>query len=98
MTALDKTHSTPLHMAASEVNTEIAQLFIEHGADVTVKNETKSTPLHLASQSVERISIARLLVEHGADVTAQDWSHKTPLHLVSSWVSAKPASLLFQLM
>ena len=52
VTAQDKTHSTPLHMASSEVNTKIVQLLIEHGADVTVKNEGHSTPLHLASSWV----------------------------------------------
>ena len=96
MAALDMTQQTPLHIASSSGGVEIARLLIKHGADMNVRNEIDSTPLHLAS-SKEEISVVRLLVEHGADVTARDWSHKTPLHLVSSWVSAKPASLLFLL-
>jgi ankyrin repeat protein len=94
--ALDMTQQTPLHIASSSGGVEIARLLIKHGADVNVKNEIDATSLHLASSS-EESSVVHLLVEHGADVTAKDWSHKTPLHLVSSWVTAKPASLSFQL-
>ena len=61
MTAQDETHSTPLHMASSEVNTKLVQLLIEHGADVTVKNETFSTPLHLALSWVSATAASRLL-------------------------------------
>ena len=65
---------------------EIVQLLIEHGMDVTTKDESLSTPLHLASSS-GFLEIVRLLIESGADVTEKDGSSRTPLHLASSWVS-----------
>ena len=64
------------------------RLLIEHGVDVTARDESHSTALHLAS-SFGRLEIVRLLLEHGADVTAQDVSGRTPLHLASSWVSSE---------
>ena len=61
MGAQDKTHSTPLHMASCSASIDIVQLLLEHGADVTVKNETYSTPLHLASSWVSATAALRLL-------------------------------------
>ena len=74
---------------------ETVRLLIEHGADVTAKDEASSTPLHLASAQGSVKSV-RLLIEHGADVAAQDENHRTPLHLASSWVSSTTASLMIQ--
>ena len=74
---------------------ETVQLLIEHGADVTAKDEASSTPLHLACSHGSAKTV-QLLIEHGADVAAQDESHRTPLHLASSWVSTTTASLFIQ--
>ena len=52
VTAQDKTHSTPLHMASSFRLVGGVQILIENGADINSQNESHSTPLHLASSSV----------------------------------------------
>ena len=61
---------------------ELAQLLIDHGANVSGKNWDRGwTPLHLVSRE-SNVQFVRFLVEHGADVTAQDENGSTPLHLV----------------
>lgn len=70
----------------SSEKVETVRLLINHGMDVTAKDESLSTPLHLASSSGVP-DIVRLLIESGADVTAKNRSSRTPLHLASSWVS-----------
>lgn len=94
VTALDITHSTPLHLASLQGVLEAMQILIEHGADVKAQNETNLTPLHRASLLGDP-QIVQLLIDHGADVTAKDWNHQTPLHFASSWVSADTASFMF---
>ena len=81
-----------MHYAVDE-NT--VKLLLEHGADVTARDESQSTPLHLAS-SLGNSGVVQLLIKHGADVTAIDGNHRTPLHLASSRVSAKAVQLLIQ--
>ena len=71
MTGQDITLSTPLHMASFIVNAPIVQLLIEHGADVTVKNENHSTPLHLASSLVSARNAPRLICCR-TDMNGQD--------------------------
>lgn len=67
---------------------EVARVLLEHGADVTARDDAHSMPLHLIS-SARSPEVARLLIEHGADVNALDGSLKAPLHLASSSVSVK---------
>jgi len=47
----------------------LAQVLIEHGADVNAQDDNKSTPLHLAS-SGGHVELAQVLIEHGANVNA----------------------------
>ena len=51
----------------------LARLFVEHGADVAVKDHHGRTPIHHA---VERgsMDLVRLLVTKGVDTTAQDYN------------------------
>jgi ankyrin repeat protein len=63
-------------------------MLLEHGADVTARDDTHSTPLHLASSMVSP-EIVQLLVKHGADVNALDRDHKIPLYLALDRVSVK---------
>jgi ankyrin repeat protein len=66
VSAQDKTYSTPLHLAASDVSAETVRLLIEHGADVAAKDEGHRTPLHLASSWVS-VTTTSLLILHWAD-------------------------------
>ena len=49
---------------------EIAQVLLEHGADLRRQDRYGETPLHYAA-SRGRIDVARLLIKHGADVNAR---------------------------
>jgi ankyrin repeat protein len=73
-----------------EGETWAVRVLLEHGADVTARDDSQSTPLHIAS-SARSPEIARLLIEHGADVNGLDGNLMTPLHLASSRVSVKNA-------
>jgi ankyrin repeat protein len=75
--------STPLHLASEQGSVEIARTLIEHGADLSAKDDEAWTPLHRAL-SRGHMDIARLLVECGADVSAKGDDGWTPLHLAST--------------
>lgn len=66
----DTARNTPLHLAATHNNTRLAQLFLDHGADVRAMNGHNETPLEIALRSHNR-SIINLLREHGAFLTAE---------------------------
>lgn len=59
--------------------TEIAQLLIDHGADIRATSTPDATLLHLAAAG-GYVGIARLLLERGLSVAAQDSVGNTPLH------------------
>ncbi|XP_078608941.1 uncharacterized protein LOC144880570 [Branchiostoma floridae x Branchiostoma japonicum] len=67
---------TPLHVASRHGQTEVAELLIEHKAEVDARNET---PLHLASE-YGQTEVAELLIEHKAEVDARGRNQSTPLH------------------
>ena len=81
-----------LHEEKSKVQAETVRLLIDHGADVTARDETHQTPLHVAALSGSAETV-QLLIEHGADITVQDRKKKKPLHLASSKVSSEPCPL-----
>ena len=60
----------------------IAELLLEHGADVDVQDRENTTPLHLASY-LGSVEFSQLLLDHGASPNAQRKSGRTPLHLVA---------------
>ena len=78
------------HEEKPNAKAKTIQVLLEHGADMTARDDSDSTPLHLAL-SMGPSEIAQLLIERGADVNVLDGSCKTPLHLASAWVSIKTA-------
>jgi ankyrin repeat protein len=66
---------------------DVAQFFIEHGADTAAQGEEGSTLL--------RGDPARFLVEHGANLNAaaQGEGGSTPLHRASSSWSSRPGTI-----
>jgi ankyrin repeat protein len=75
--ASDETGFTALHGVAGQDDTELAELLIRHGANVSAKNDMQMTPLHIAQCA----SIVEVLVRHGADVNARADFGWTPLHV-----------------
>ena len=69
---------TPLLMAISWAQKEIAELLIAEGANVNAKNDDGETPLHYAA-FVGQKEIAELLIAKGADVNAKGDDGNTPL-------------------
>jgi len=89
--AQDNDSVTPLHLVSQSRlsdsrddprGTKTAQLLLEHGASVHVRNKHGQMPLHAGSYH-GRADIVALLLKFGADVDAQDNDSMTPLHLVS---------------
>ena len=100
--ALDKDTMTPLLLVSQGLHrlflntsqmAKTAQLLLEHGASVYVRNKNGQTPLHLASRH-DLTAIVGLLLKSGADVDAQDNNSMTPLLLASQYVSDDDLSVI----
>ena len=61
---------------------DVANMFIERGADLSAQDTWGNSPLHLALQE-GHIDVAYMLIERGADVSARDNNGSTPLDLTS---------------
>jgi len=72
--------ASPLHMAARFGREDVAELLLNRGADVHVRDEPAgSTALHLAALH-GHIAVATVLVTRSADVRAATKFGRTPLH------------------
>ena len=91
--AQDNDTMTPLHLVLQSQPhvfgvgddsriTKTAQLLLEHGASVHVRNKYGQMPLHTALCH-DITGIVAILLKFGADADAQDNNAMTPLHLVS---------------
>ena len=95
-------HSTPLHLASYWGGVKVAQLLLDHGANINVRDEKGRTQLHRTLINMEyefedyNFDDMQFLLDHGADVDALDDDHSTPLHIVSQFGNAKAASLLLE--
>ncbi|HEX4792347.1 MAG TPA: ankyrin repeat domain-containing protein [Humisphaera sp.] len=77
VSSLDKLQNTPLHKASSIA---VAELLLDHHADVNARGWMGATPLHEAAQR-GAADIAELLLRAGAEVNAQRTERlDTPLH------------------
>jgi ankyrin repeat protein len=79
---------TPLHSVScgdyesQEAGLRVAELLLEHEADVSARRRDHSTPLHVASY-YGNIEIVRLLLDNGANADAKSVIEESPLHKVS---------------
>ncbi len=73
----------PLLAALSEDHIEVAELLLEHGANVDVRETTGKTILLKVLSQPQRslVDIVKLLLKHGADVNARDDTLRSSLHL-----------------
>lgn len=72
--------STPLHLAALNVDSGPLQALIAAGANVNAKDKEGMTPLQMAAFAT-RTEHARLLLEAGADVSAKNDAGRDALSL-----------------
>ena len=95
-------YSTPLHLASYHGGFKVAQLLLDNGADVNMRNKNGQTPLHGTLVGMTDgfddyyFDAVRFLLEHGADIHALDNDHGTPLHAVAQSGSTKAARLLLR--
>ena len=70
----------PLHLAVVKGNKEIAQLLLDHGAQIDgkAKNKDEATPLHWAAFFGQKDMVS-LLINAGAPINMLDRNHATPL-------------------
>ena len=73
----DAKNLTPLHVAASRGQSEVAQLLLDFGADVQGPSETDQwTPVVFAAYR-GHFAVTEVLIKNGAGVTAE---HGNPIH------------------
>lgn len=84
--AVDNDGATPLHYAAYIAHAPIAEILLENGALVDVKNAKGQTPLHEVSGHLHREgdeATMEVLIDEGASLDARDNDGATPLHAAS---------------
>ncbi|MEM2056872.1 MAG: ankyrin repeat domain-containing protein [Thermoproteota archaeon] len=73
-----------LHLASRRGHLEMVKLFVEHGADVNIRNRLGETPIFLACRN-NHIDVVHYLIEHGTEVRVCGW--KRGLRLFTMRVS-----------
>jgi ankyrin repeat protein len=82
-----------LHSAVARKHTQIAQLLMEHGADVNAAQQGGFTPL-LEAVHNEQVEMVGLLLAHGADPNQKNDEGVSPLALAQSRGNATICTLL----
>ena len=78
-------YTFPLLAALGEDHVDVAELLIEHGANVDVRETTGKTILLKVLSPPQRnlVAIVTFLLKHGADVNARDNTLRSSLHLLA---------------
>jgi ankyrin repeat protein len=63
----DNRLNTPLHIAVSAGEKEIAEFLIENGADINAQDDLGRTPLHRATYFRPDLEMIDLLIQHGSN-------------------------------
>ncbi|KAJ9458249.1 Tankyrase [Diplonema papillatum] len=84
---------TPLHKAAFNNQAAMADLLIDHGADVNVRTRTQDTPLHLGC-FFGGPEVVEILLNRGADVQALNTYDESPLHRAARMGRVKTLKLV----
>ncbi|XP_072234361.1 transient receptor potential cation channel subfamily A member 1-like [Leuresthes tenuis] len=97
---LDKSKSSPLHLAVRGGNTETIRLCIETGAKIDQQQNDRSTPLHLACTqgATEVVKLMLSTVDQVEDViNLTDGACQTPLHRATIFDHTELAEYLISL-
>jgi ankyrin repeat protein len=70
---------TPLHSAIAEKHIDVAELLVNRGANVNVRNVSARTPLHFLATFVDEQNLAELMIKHRAEINPRDKNGMTPL-------------------
>lgn len=81
-TQLHNLQLTPLHVAGNNGSYEVAEFFIEEGAEVDATDPQGNTPLHWCTMNRKR-NIANLLLKYGADIMKKDNKGKSVIEFLS---------------
>ena len=88
----------PLVAALYKGHIQVANLLLQHGANLDVRGAYGRTPLHRAITWLDEtvVSAVRFLLEHGADANPQREDYRTPLHLAAAWGNHIVTQILLQ--
>ena len=86
---------TPLHAAAEHNSCGVADILIQHGAEVDAKNASGQTPLFFTAEG-DHCDMVKLLISHGADLNTESANRFTPLHEAASQNALRTAELLLK--
>jgi ankyrin repeat protein len=81
--ASDSNGKTPLMMAASSDERDVAEDLLANGVDISERDKLGRTPLHYAAISDSDSTVVSLCT-HGAEIDAADKAGRTPLALAAS--------------
>ncbi|XP_019620315.1 PREDICTED: death-associated protein kinase 1-like [Branchiostoma belcheri] len=85
---------TPLHVASRHGQTAVAELLVQHGANLEARDGLlQQTPLHIATKQ-GHTATSEVLIRFGADIMAQDKLQQTPLHVAANWDYTGTSELL----
>jgi len=76
-TSVNDVDMTPLHIAIFGDKTDVAEVLLENGADINLRDKLGLTPLHVAAIRGNIVMIRRL-IENGASTQALDFTQKSP--------------------
>lgn len=85
--------STPLHLAATNVNPAALKALIAAGANVNAKDSEGVTPLHMAAYA-QRAPHAQLLLEAGADPAAKTNAGRDALSIARKVMAHETAGII----
>ena len=85
--------STPLHLAATNVDPAALKALIKAGANVNARDKEGVTPLHMAAYA-QRTPHARLLLEAGADPAAKTNAGRDALSIARKVMAHETAGII----
>jgi ankyrin repeat protein len=91
--AQDADDDTPLHIAVSRNNIEMAKFLLNRRANINAKGHDANTALHMAA-SENNTDMVTMLLERGAETDAKDNMGLTALHIAVKESSPKVVALL----
>ena len=86
-------HDFPLFAAVVMKHIRVAEILVEHGANVDIRGTTGRTPLH---EAIRDFGMVQFLLKNGAEVNCQQDDLRTPLHLAVYHGELKIARVLVE--